>query len=74
MRAKAVTCWSEPHVHVPSRAILAYLVNQYAKDDSLYPKDPKKRAAVDQRLYFDIGTVYQSFVNYYVSTYISNMD
>jgi len=51
-----------------SRAILAYLVNQYGKDDSLYPKDPKKRAIVDQRLYFDIGTLYQGLMNYYVST------
>jgi hypothetical protein len=53
-----------------SRAILAYLANQYGKDDSLYPKDAKKRAIVDQLLYFDIGTLYQGFLNYYVSKYI----
>lgn len=44
-----------------SRAISAYLVNQYGKDDSLYPKDPKKRALVDKMLYFDIGTLYSRF-------------
>lgn len=51
-----------------SRAIIAYLANNYGKDDSLYPKDPKKRGLVDQRLYFDIGTLYQRFADYFVST------
>ncbi|KRT85781.1 Glutathione S-transferase, partial [Oryctes borbonicus] len=41
-----------------SKAIAAYLVRTYAKDDSLYPEDPIKKALVDQRLYFDIGTLY----------------
>ena len=49
-----------------SRAICAYLVNQYAKDDSLYPKEPKIRAVVDQNLYFDMGVFYQRFSGIYV--------
>lgn len=53
-----------------SRAIMTYLVNQYGNNgrmDSLYPKEAKARASVDQRLYFDQGTMYQSFADYYVS-------
>lgn len=41
-----------------SHAIASYLANAYGKDDSLYPKDLQKKALVDQRLYFDIGTMY----------------
>ncbi|XP_060645605.1 LOW QUALITY PROTEIN: uncharacterized protein LOC132784187 [Drosophila nasuta] len=48
-----------------SRAILTYLVEQYGKDDSLYPKDPQKRALVNQRLYFDMGKLYKSFLEYF---------
>lgn len=46
-----------------SRAILGYLANKYGKDDSFYPKDPVKRAIVDQRLYFDMG-LYQRFADF----------
>ena len=46
-----------------SHAILPYLANAYGKDDFLYPKDPKARYLVDQRLAFNLGTLYQRFLN-----------
>ena len=50
-----------------SRAIAAYLANAYAKDDSIYPKEPKVRARVDQLMYFDMGQLYMSFGECFVS-------
>jgi len=40
-----------------SRAIMIYLQEKYGKDDSFYPKDPKARAVINQRLYFDMGSL-----------------
>lgn len=51
-----------------SRAIMTYLVSAYAKDDTLYPKDLKVRALVDQRLHFDLGTLCQRSMDYFVSS------
>ncbi|EDV49390.1 glutathione S-transferase 1-1 [Drosophila erecta] len=48
-----------------SRAILIYLGEKYDKDGSLYPKDPQQRAVINQRLFFDLSTLYQSYVYYY---------
>ncbi|CAH0583129.1 unnamed protein product [Chrysodeixis includens] len=49
-----------------SRAILSYLVNAYGRDDTLYPKNPRQRAIVDQRLNFDLGTLYSRYIGLYM--------
>nr|XP_031829474.1 glutathione S-transferase 1-like [Nomia melanderi] len=48
-----------------SRPIMGYLVSKYAKNDSLYPKDSKKRAKVDEMLFFDNGTLYPNILKCY---------
>ncbi|KAF2880917.1 hypothetical protein ILUMI_25246 [Ignelater luminosus] len=48
-----------------SYAIITYLAEQYGKDASLYPTDPKQRALVNQKFYFDMGTLYHRFAEYY---------
>jgi len=52
-----------------SRAIIAYFVSQYGKDDKLYPKEPKKRAIVDNMLYFDASALYPSFAQHCYPVY-----
>ncbi|XP_035774395.1 glutathione S-transferase 1-like [Anopheles albimanus] len=46
---------------------MCYLVERYgAQHESLYPSnDPQRRAVINQRLYFDLGTLYQRFGDYY---------
>ncbi|KAG5885544.1 hypothetical protein JTB14_007624 [Gonioctena quinquepunctata] len=48
-----------------SNAIMKYLVDQYAKDDSLYPRDPKKAAVVTQRLFFVAGYLFPRLAEYH---------
>ncbi|XP_053963952.1 glutathione S-transferase 1-like [Anastrepha obliqua] len=43
-----------------SHAICAYLVDKYAKNDALYPRDLALRARVHQRLFFDASVLYMA--------------
>nr|WUG53826.1 glutathione S-transferase [Zeugodacus cucurbitae] len=47
-----------------SHAIVIYLAEKYAKEDTLYPACPQKRALINQRLYFDVE-LYNVFWNYF---------
>lgn len=51
-----------------SRAIASYLADKYGKDNQFYPKDLKKRAVVDQRLYFDASNLFVKIRAICVST------
>ncbi|KAF2880919.1 hypothetical protein ILUMI_25248 [Ignelater luminosus] len=55
-----------------SYAIITYLVEKYGKDETLYPKDPKQRALINQKLYFDMGTLYHRFADYFYPIFMGN--
>lgn len=41
-----------------SHAIMIYFMEKYATDDTLYPKDLKRRAMIHQRFHFDSAVVW----------------
>ncbi len=45
-----------------SRAIMTYLANKVG-NTPLYPDDVKIRARIDQRLYFDMGSLFATLAN-----------
>jgi len=48
-----------------------YLVQAYGEgNNSLFPKDKKKQARINQTMQFDLGTLYPAFQQQYVSIYI----
>ncbi|XP_026284442.1 glutathione S-transferase 1 [Frankliniella occidentalis] len=49
------------YVLFDSHAISSYLVNAYGNDDKWYPKEPRLRGVVDQRLHFDNGVLGPAF-------------
>lgn len=57
-----------------SRPICIYLVEKYAKDDSLYPKNPKQRAVVNQRLYFDMGMLTMRMYDFFFPQLTQNIE
>ncbi|XP_049536495.1 glutathione S-transferase D5-like [Anopheles darlingi] len=58
------TLVDDGHVIYESYAIVIYLIEKYGKDDSLYPKDPKVRSVVNQRLFFDNGLLFRSTIEH----------
>lgn len=50
-----------------SNAILQYLMDKYAPESSMYPKDPVQRALVNHRLCFNLSFFYPSIFAYVVS-------
>ncbi|TRY66938.1 hypothetical protein TCAL_07653 [Tigriopus californicus] len=57
-----------------SRAIATYLANKYDESGQLYPKDPKTRAIVDQRLFFDMGSLFASHRSCYHSKMMKGIE
>ncbi|GJQ67936.1 putative glutathione s-transferase [Trypoxylus dichotomus] len=60
-------------VLINSHAINMYLVEKYGQNDTLYPKDVTKRALINQRLFFDEGTVFSVLYETMKYTVVHNL-
>ncbi|XP_023938764.1 glutathione S-transferase 1 [Bicyclus anynana] len=58
-----------------SHAIMLYLFDKYAtaENASLYPTDKRKRATINQRLFFDCGILFQSLRSVMAPTYTGRL-
>lgn len=54
-----------------SKAIQAYMVNSRAPGHSLYPTEPKARAVVDNRMYYDSTVVFARVAIAVVSIFLN---
>ncbi|GBP18468.1 Glutathione S-transferase 1 [Eumeta japonica] len=45
-----------------SHAIAGYFISAYGSDESWYPRDPERRAVIDQRLHFNSGVLLPAFL------------
>lgn len=56
-----------------SCAIAIYLVENYGKDDSLYPKEKLARAKVNEKLFYVASTAFPSIFNIFFSVYFAGV-
>ncbi|KAK7595490.1 hypothetical protein V9T40_013315 [Parthenolecanium corni] len=45
--------WETKNIAIPNHAINIYLTTKYPQGEKFYPSDPKKRAIVNERLFFE---------------------
>ncbi|KAK9881160.1 hypothetical protein WA026_014509 [Henosepilachna vigintioctopunctata] len=55
-----------------SSIIMKYLSKQYAKDDSLFPNDPKSGTLVEERMYFSSNYLFPKLREYFVPVLFEN--
>lgn len=57
-----------------SSVICTYLIDKFAKNDSLYPKDLYERSKCNQRLHFTDGILYQRVKNCSMNYYMGGIE
>jgi len=57
-----------------SRAIMQFLIDYYAPNNTLYPRDPTKRALIDRMLQYDLWAIFDSIRKYVVPQVLEKKD